>query len=102
MSITFPTSVTNTNVSVGTASTAVLAANNSRSVLVLCNDSDANIYLAFGEAAVLQKGILLQSGQSLVWDGGDECVKLSVFAISTGSGKNLTVCEGQQKAGSIS
>lgn len=87
-------SVLNSSVSIGIASTLVLAANSSRRYLFLVNDSDENIYVSLGSAAVLNTGILLTSqGGSLtldtttMWTG-------AVYAISLNGGKNLTICEG--------
>ncbi len=51
-----------TTVNVGTTSTQILAANNSRVAAVISNDSDTVIYLAVGATAEVGKGIRLPSG----------------------------------------
>ena len=48
--------------SVGTASTAVLAANPNRTYAIISNDGTAAVYLALGKAAVLNEGIRLSPG----------------------------------------
>src|SRR3990172_2510330 len=62
-------SATNTSVSVGTSSTAVLSANSSRRFAVIVNDSDTAIYLKLGTGAALNSGIRLNaSGGALSID----------------------------------
>lgn len=84
----------NTGVTVGVASTLILGANSDRRFLFLVNDSNENIYVSLGSAAVLGQGILLTAGGGALtldiasmWLG-------SVYAICTSGGKNLTVSEG--------
>jgi hypothetical protein len=79
---------------VGVVSTLVLGANSGRRFLFLVNDSDENIYVSLGSAAVLGEGILLTAGGGALtldiasmWLGG-------IYAICTSGGKNLTVSEG--------
>ena len=50
-----------TSVSVGTGSTTALAANGDLVWILLENDSDEVIYIAFGTAAVLNQGIRLNA-----------------------------------------
>lgn len=92
--INIATSMVNSNVDVGSSSTLVLAANSSRRFLFLVNDSDENIYVSLGAAAVVGEGILLTAGGgaltldiAAMWQG-------SIFAICTSGSKNLTVSEG--------
>lgn len=50
-----------TVVAVAITSTAVVAANTQRQYLLLVNDSDTDIYLKLGEAAVVNQGIRLNA-----------------------------------------
>jgi hypothetical protein len=92
--INIATSMVNTKTTVGVASTLVLAANSSRRFLFLVNDSDENIYVSLGSAAVLNEGILLTAGGGALtldvasmWLGAIYCICLS-------GTKGLTVSEG--------
>jgi hypothetical protein len=86
------TSITNFNVSVGSSSTQVLAANSSRKLLILINDSDEDIYLALGSTATLNSGIRLnKKGGSLTLD--DPKYTGVVNAICTTGSKNLVGIE---------
>jgi hypothetical protein len=84
----------NTGVSVGVASTLILGTNLNRRFLFLVNDSDENIYVSLGSAAVLGEGILLTAG------GGALTLDIAsmwlgeIYAICLSGGKNLTVSEG--------
>lgn len=86
------TSITNFNVSVGSSNTQVLAANSSRKLLILVNDSDENIYIALGETAILNSGIRLnKKGGSLTLD--DPKYTGVVNAICSSGSKNLVGIE---------
>lgn len=87
-------SVLNSAVSVGNTSTLVLAANSSRRYLFLVNDSDENIYVSLGSAAVMNEGILLTSqGGALTLDTTSMYIG-AIYAICSSGTKNLTICEG--------
>ncbi len=82
------TSITNFNVSVGSSNTQVLAANSSRKLLILVNDSDEDIYIALGATATLNSGIRLnKKGGSLTLD--DPKYTGVVNAICSSGSKNL-------------
>ena len=82
------TSITNYNLSVGASSTQVLAANSSRKLLILVNDSDEDIYIALGATATLNSGIRLnKKGGSLTLD--DPKYTGVVNAICSSGSKNL-------------
>jgi len=83
-------SATNTKVSVGAASTSVLAANSDRIEFLLVNDSDEVIYISLSGTAVMNEGIRLnKSGGSYI-----NCSYVGkVTAICTSGSKNLTVSE---------
>lgn len=86
---------TETTVSVGVTSTAVLGANADRKFLQIINDSDEVIYLAFdGGAAVLNEATRLNAnGSSIVFDR--YVPKAAIKAIHGGTGnKTLLVTEG--------
>jgi hypothetical protein len=89
-----PSNITNTAVTVGAVSTAVLAAQATRRWAIFTNDDDESIYLAFNAAALMNKGIILAA------DGGkyeitrDTPWAGTVYAICASGGKNLCVMEG--------
>jgi hypothetical protein len=86
------TSITNFNVSVGSSSTQVLAANSNRKLLILVNDSDEDIYIALGATATLNSGIRLnKKGGSLTLD--DPKYTGVVNAICLSGSKNLVGIE---------
>ena len=86
-------SITNFNVSIGTSSTQVLAANSSRKLLILVNDSDEPIYVSLGATATLNNGIRLNaSGGALALD--NPIYKGVVNAISANGSKTLVGAEG--------
>lgn len=86
-------SITNFNVSIGTSSTQVLAANSSRKLLILVNDSDEAIYVSLGATATLNNGIRLNaSGGALALD--NPIFKGVVNAISANGSKTLVGAEG--------
>lgn len=80
-------------VAVGTSSTQVVAFNSNRKGLVLVNISANNIYLAFDNTAVAQKGILLTGGGG-AWSMDDYtfCVT-PINAIASGADSTLTIQE---------
>jgi hypothetical protein len=86
-------SITNFNVSIGTSSTQVLAANSNRKLLILVNDSDEPIYVSLGATATLNNGIRLNaSGGALALD--NPIFKGVVNAISANGTKTLVGAEG--------
>ena len=86
-------SITNFNVSIGTSSTQVLAANSGRKLLILVNDSDEPIYVSLGATATLNNGIRLNaSGGALALD--NPIFKGVVNAISANGSKTLVGAEG--------
>jgi hypothetical protein len=86
-------SITNFNVSIGTSSTQVLAANSNRKLLILVNDSDEPIYVSLGATATLNNGIRLNaSGGALALD--NPIFKGVVNAISANGSKTLVGAEG--------
>lgn len=87
------TQANNDSVAVGTSNTTVLAENNSRIGLTISNISDTDIYLGFGEAAVVGKGTYLKAnGGSLTLDNTLLC-QLAIYAISASSSKNVSFTE---------
>lgn len=84
-----------TTASVGTANVQVLAANQSRTYAVIINDSLDNIYLAFGETAIVNFGIKLTP------DGNYEMSGLlgnlydgQINAIAESAANNICITEG--------
>ena len=87
----------NTSVTVGTSSTSVVNAE-TREVLVLTNDSDTDIYIAYGEAATLNNWQLLLANGGVISLSATSrnpvdrsLISLSVFAISSSASKNLLI-----------
>ncbi len=91
-----PATLTTASVSVGSASTPVVAANNNRRYLLLTNDSDTTIYIALGNNAAQASGIRLAAngGQMEFSAVKGNLYTGAVTAISSASGKNLLVLEG--------
>lgn len=82
------------SVTVGTGSTEVVARRHTRNALYLSNDSDEDIYIAIGEAAVLNQGIILQVGMSpLVMRDGDPGLREQINAICSTGSKSLAYLE---------
>lgn len=86
------------SVSVGDSTTVVVAENTKRAGLILVNDSDTTIFLALGFAAVLNKGIRLNSAGGVYEINWTNMSHQSVNAISSVAGKNLTVLEATLKS----
>lgn len=83
---------------VGTASSEVVPRRHERNVLYLSNDSNENIYLAIGEPAVMNQGILLPAGQGvntllLKLKDGDVGLRGQINAICASGDKNLAWLE---------
>lgn len=56
-----PRQIAHTDVTVGTSTVELAAANANRTYLLLVNDSDVAIYIKFGAAAVLNEGIRINA-----------------------------------------
>lgn len=78
--------VSNFTVNIGSTSTLVRSAVSTRKILALVNNSDVNIFIHLGSAAVLNSGIRLNAnGGSLVL--ADPVWKGTVYAITASSGQ---------------
>jgi len=77
-------------VTIGNTDTAIVGANADRKEIILVNDSDEPMYLAYGEAAVMNQGIRLNAhGGSIVetvWTG-------AIKGICATGGKELIYVE---------
>jgi hypothetical protein len=82
---------TSTKVTIGATSTTVLAAYDARKYCVLCNDSDEEIYISFGTAAVLNCGIRLNRKGGIIEIAGDKPFRGAIYGICTTGGKNLAI-----------
>ena len=83
-------SATNTKVSVGLASTAVLADNSDRIEITIVNDSDEVVYLSLSDTAVMNEGIRLNAhGGAII----NNTYTGAIAAICTTGTKNITVSE---------
>jgi hypothetical protein len=87
----------NTKVSVGNTTTTLVAANANRRSLILVNDSNEDIYVARGAAAVLNEGIRLNAGGGTYeHDSKKSGAPVEAFNGICASGtKNMTVQEGR-------
>jgi len=88
---------TPSNVTVGSATTAVLTAAQTADLeyISLTNDSDEAIYIAFGASAEMNKGIRLNaSGGSVVWEQSTIPRDVAVNAICSSGSKTLAVHTG--------
>ena len=85
-------SATSTGVTVGATTTQIVASNSGRRWICICNDSTADMYLSLGEAAVMNKGVLLVPGGTIVIDG-DSPFKGVINGICSAGGKNACVSE---------
>lgn len=86
------------NVSVGTSTTAVVAANPDRIYFACTNDhASNNIYLGLGEDAVANKGIRLNSGggswECPIAPDGKAVFRGAINAIADGASTTLTYVE---------
>ena len=81
---------------IGASTTAVIAANPLRELLVLVNNSDSDMYLGIGVAAETTKGLCLKASGGVVQFGGASGLPLTraaINAIAGGAGKLLSVQE---------
>jgi len=90
MSVVFFTSATNSKVTVAATTTEVLEADDTRVFARITNDSDAVIYLALGEDAVMNQGIRLAVGGYFEINS-DNLYTGSVNAISAAGSKVLSI-----------
>lgn len=86
--------LTHTEASVGTGSTATLSANTSRVYALFQNDSDEVIYIFLGATAVMNKGIRLAATGGSYEIDSTNLYKGVVKSICTTGTKNLLVTEG--------
>lgn len=77
--------MTHTSVQVQNTSTLVLAGATTRELLILVNDSSANLYISFNDAAEVGKGIRINAnGGNIVLD--NHIPAGNIYAIHSGSG----------------
>ena len=88
------TSTSAGNVSVGGTTTKVLDANTARRFVEIVNDSDETVYLALGDAAVMNKGIRLNASGGSFSINALNLYQGIIHAICSSGGKNITVVEG--------
>lgn len=88
-----PETWTTTSGTIGIASSLVLVANDMRKIVVLTNDSDTPIYLAFGADAEAGMGIRLNAEGGAYEINQSNMFKGTIHAISRFDGKNLCVLE---------
>jgi len=86
--------VTDDSVTVGAVTTVILAANSRRVNAVFVNDSNEVIYLARGNAAVLNEGIRLNASGGSYEINDDNLYLGAVNGICASGQKNITVSEG--------
>lgn len=84
---------TNFEVTIGSVSTEIKAANESRKLLALVNNSDVNIFISLGSAAVMNSGIRLNAnGGNIVL--ASPVYMGAVFGITAAGGKSIVGVEG--------
>lgn len=81
------------NVSVGVTTTEILAVNSARKYAIIVNDSDETIYLAFGAAAVMHKGIRINANGGSYEFEGDKPFRGAVNGICATGSKNVCISE---------
>jgi len=93
--LAFPkaTSAANSSVTVGTSSTAVLAAEPDRKILIVVNASDEAVYVSFGSTAILGEGVYLSPSGGAVTLDLVGMYTGPISAISASGGKELTVMQ---------
>lgn len=83
----------NFEVTIGSTSTEIKAANASRKILALVNNSDVNIFISLGSAAVMNSGIRLNAnGGNIVL--ASPVYMGAVYGITASGGKSLVGVEG--------
>ncbi len=87
---------THTQVSVADTSTQVVSANSLRKYLLIQNDTESKIYVAFGGAAVAEQGIAINAGESYTMSAMQgNLYKGAINAIHGGSGTlDILITEG--------
>lgn len=79
---------------IAATSTTVIAANSSRTLLVLCNASNEDIFLGFDQAAVQNSGICLPAdgGPLVISSKGDlsALLQAAIYGICASGTKNLS------------
>jgi len=89
------TTPANAGINVAATSTLILAANSDRKYAAIVNDSDKDIYLGIGAAAVLHKGIPLNAGGGSYEITWANLYTGALYGIHGGTGnKVVTVMEG--------
>ncbi|MFW9821379.1 MAG: hypothetical protein ACFFE4_00495 [Candidatus Thorarchaeota archaeon] len=86
---------TPTKITVGNTSTLILAASDTREYIGLVNDSNENIYVSFGSAAVMNQGLRLNSNGGSVVFKFPQIPYVAIYGICSSGGKNLTVQTGE-------
>lgn len=79
-------------VTIGATSTTVMAANSGRLYAVLTNNSNEDMWVSLGAAAVLNKGIKLMPNQSFEINGF-KLFRGAVYAICTSGSKSMAIFE---------
>ena len=87
--------VRNTSQTIAVTTAEIAARREQRHLLVLGNDSDEVMYLAIDDDSVLNEGIRLGVGDTLVIDRNfyQDILNLPFTAISATGGKNMTITE---------
>lgn len=91
--------ITHRRMLVNATSTLILAENHDRDWLVIQNDSDEDVYIAFGTAAKQNFGFLLTASGSTLELRRSEGVAWfgEIYAICASGGKYILTTEGKQR-----
>ena len=85
--------VTHNNATVTTSSTAIVAANGARKYLCLVNSGTNPVFLAFGIAAVANKGVYLAPSGGSYEINMQNLLTQAVTGIAVGGNSNVTILE---------
>ncbi len=80
------------SVTIGATSTTVMAAKSGRLYATLTNNSDEDMWISLGSAAVLNKGIKLMPNQSFEINGF-KLFRGAVYAICASGSKSMAIFE---------
>lgn len=83
---------TNTSVNVGSSNTSVLSGSSNRVAVFIRNNSSNDVYLALGETASLNSGILLPANGGTFELDTNKLFTGSINAIAS-TNSTITVCE---------
>ena len=91
--MTILTSAANKKVTVGNTSTLILSQNSARKLATIINNSDEDITLSIGAAAVAGEGVLIKAAGFGYEINIDNLLTGAVYGICASGGKSVAVME---------